>query len=128
MATKKRLIYVEDMIASLEKDIEESKKALKTAVYGGKEELRHEIDGMRAAIYDLKYYASHGGTVDAVEVVHGKWIGEADGYADGELVYDVWHCSECDYLIDDGTDDREALPNYCPHCGAKMDGGDRNGL
>lgn len=24
----------------------------------------------------------------------GHWIGEADGYADGELVYDVWYCSE----------------------------------
>ena len=24
----------------------------------------------------------------------GQWIGEADGYADGELVYDVWYCSD----------------------------------
>nr|DAQ30258.1 MAG TPA: hypothetical protein [Caudoviricetes sp.] len=59
--------------------------------------------------------------VDAVPVVHGQWIGEADGYADGELVYDVWICSKCDYCIDDGTDNPELLPNYCPNCGAKMD-------
>ena len=39
--------------------------------------------------------------VDAAPVVHGEWIGESDGYADGELVYDVWNC---------------------PNCGAKMDG------
>lgn len=54
----------------------------------------------------------------------GVWIGEGDGYADGELVYDVWHCSECNYCIDDGTDDADLLPNYCPNCGAKMKGAD----
>ena len=53
----------------------------------------------------------------------GEWVGEADGYADGELVYDVWHCSECNHCIDDGTDDPDLLPNFCPNCGAKMSGG-----
>ena len=53
----------------------------------------------------------------------GEWVGEADGYADGELVYDVWYCSECNYCIDDGTDDPDLLSNYCPNCGAKMKGG-----
>ena len=60
---------------------------------------------------------------DVAEVVHGEWQGEGDGYADGALVYDVWNCSNCGYCIDDGTDDPECLPKYCPHCGAKMDGG-----
>lgn len=50
----------------------------------------------------------------------GQWQGEGDGYADGEIVYDVWRCSECDHVIDDGTDDPKLLPNYCPNCGAKM--------
>ena len=59
--------------------------------------------------------------IPTVEVAHGRWDGEADGYSDGEFVYDVWYCSECNYLIDDGTDDPNMLPNYCPHCGAKMD-------
>lgn len=53
----------------------------------------------------------------------GEWIGQADGYADGELVYDVWYCSECNHCIDDGTDDAGLLPNYCPNCGAHMRGG-----
>lgn len=61
---------------------------------------------------------------DVAPVRHGHWIGEGDGYADGALVYDVWHCSECDYCIDDGTDAPELLPKFCPNCGAKMDGGD----
>ncbi len=62
-------------------------------------------------------------TVDAEPVRHGYWRGEADGYVDGELMYDTWYCSECDYCIDDGIDDVELLPNYCPDCGAKMGGG-----
>ena len=58
---------------------------------------------------------------DVVEVLHGQWDGEGDGYADGEIVIDVWYCSECGYCIDDGTDDPNILPNYCPNCGALMD-------
>lgn len=50
----------------------------------------------------------------------GEWIGEGDGYADGELVYDVWYCPECNHCIDDGTDDPALLPNFCPNCGADM--------
>lgn len=34
--------------------------------------------------------------------------------ADENPVYDVWNC------IDDGTDDPEMLPKFCPNCGAKM--------
>lgn len=47
--------------------------------------------------------------VDAVEVRHGEWIW--DGY-----VYDTpWQCSECQKLNDIAS-------NYCPYCGARMDG------
>ena len=48
------------------------------------------------------------------------WRGDYDGYADGNPVYDIWHCSSCEYCIDDGTDDPELLPKYCPNCGARM--------
>lgn len=58
---------------------------------------------------------------DVAEVVYGQWIGEGDGYADGVLVCDVWHCSVCDYTIDDGTDDPARLPEYCAGCGAMME-------
>ena len=60
---------------------------------------------------------------DVVEVKHGEWIGEGDGYSEGEIVIDVWYCSECGHCIDEGIDDPHILPNYCPNCGAKMDGG-----
>lgn len=65
--------------------------------------------------------------VEYAPVVHGRWDGEGDGLADGEIVLDVWYCSKCGYCIDDGTDDPCVLPNYCPNCGAKMDGGDLDG-
>lgn len=58
---------------------------------------------------------------DGRMVVYGRWDGEGDGYADGEIVLDVWYCSACGHCIDDGTDDPYILPNYCPNCGAKMD-------
>ena len=60
---------------------------------------------------------------DVAPVRHGRWLGEGDGYADGEIVFDVWHCSECDYCIDDGTDDPSMLPDFCPNCGTKIDEG-----
>ena len=59
---------------------------------------------------------------DVAEVVHGQWDAEGDGYADGEIVLDVWYCSKCGYCIDDGTDNPDCLPKYCPNCGARMDG------
>lgn len=58
--------------------------------------------------------------VDAVEVVHGRWIPlEYDGYADGNPVWDLWECSEC---RDEHSGDEDTLTPYCPNCGARMDG------
>lgn len=93
---------------------------------------RYEVDGGIVGgvyIYDTEEQATESWNkrVNDAPVRHGHWIGEGDGYADGELVFDVWHCSECDYCIDDGTDDPECLPKYCPGCGALMDGGNCNG-
>lgn len=49
-------------------------------------------------------------TADVVEVRHGRWI-DTDNY------YQRWKCSVC------GCHTRDAAPNYCPNCGAIMDGG-----
>lgn len=57
-------------------------------------------------------------SADVVPVVHGQWVGTADGYADSELVWDEWACSECGH--EENTDDPDMLPRYCPNCGAKM--------
>ncbi len=44
---------------------------------------------------------------DVAPVVHGSWDGTADGYADGELVYDMWNCSVCGFDAD-GADEKPA--------------------
>ena len=49
-------------------------------------------------------------TVDAVEVVHGQWNEVED---QDEMVF--YKCSVCGKL-------RWFETNYCPNCGAKMDG------
>ena len=56
-------------------------------------------------------------TVDAAEVVHGRWIEKE--YCEPWGGYYLFHCSECD------TPNAQER-NYCPNCGAKMDG-DGNG-
>lgn len=49
-------------------------------------------------------------TVDAAPLVHGRWLDEKHGF----MYYDA-ACSVCG-----ARNDRAS--NYCPHCGAKMDG------
>lgn len=58
---------------------------------------------------------------DVAEVVHGKWVHSR--YDRSSEQFDVVKCSRCGleayamaYHVRDG--------NYCPRCGAKMDGGD----
>lgn len=50
---------------------------------------------------------------DVVPVVHARWI--IGGVGCCNLIGN-WHCSECS-----GTSLRYS--NFCPNCGAKMDGG-----
>ena len=71
---------------------------------------------------DVRESIKNAPTIEAEPVKHGIWIGTADGYADGELVYDMWECSECGFDAD-GADEKPDW-HYCPNCGAKMDGGD----
>ena len=55
---------------------------------------------------------------DVVEVVHGRWISdEADV---------LFHCSECEAQISTSWDYDDLRWNYCPNCGAKMDGKEHN--
>lgn len=54
-------------------------------------------------------------TVDAVEVVHGRW----ENITGGMII--LGDCSKCKV--------RQPVigTNYCKNCGAKMDGGDEDG-
>lgn len=66
-------------------------------------------------------------TVDAVEVVHGRWVVLAE-FVDG---YTCASCSVCgEYTYKKGQKGpfrvEYAKYNYCPNCGAKMDGGNED--
>ena len=52
-------------------------------------------------------------TADVVEVRHGKWVRRDAILFDNEVVW--YKCSECNTTWG-------VRNNYCPNCGAKMDG------
>ena len=53
-------------------------------------------------------------TVDAVPVVHGKWLPIIEVNEYGEPYQSGVYCSEC-------GETSIYEPNYCPNCGARMD-------
>lgn len=62
---------------------------------------------------------------DVVEVKHGYWIDYSDDFYRGrrmDLRCSICHNRASAFVggTDDWWDNRK--PNYCPHCGAKMDG------
>ena len=66
-------------------------------------------NGARNAVWDAP-------AVDAVEVVHGKWIWNGKH----------WECSNCRHdRLHDLVLGLDAA--YCPYCGAKMDGERKDG-
>ena len=106
MANEKRLIYVDDI-----------KHEQKNILFMGR-----NAGKMKAMLNDVvTLMITNCPTVDAVEVVHGRWLLERT--PDGRPY--CFHCSVCD---DDfsciGVD---TAYRYCPRCGAKMDGGDEDG-
>lgn len=86
----------------LREDISEDAKALK--LYG----LNYAIIAIENTL-----------PADVQPVRHGQWITEDEYYVD-----DTYICSACGYefIITDGDLESNDL-NYCPKCGAKMDGG-----
>ena len=74
---------------------------------------------------ELKKAYEHGyadGKRDAVPVVHGQWEGWHGNFMRRDGKYQHYHyyeCSLCCRLT-------AVRSNYCPNCGAKMDGGENN--
>lgn len=75
-------------------------------------------------------------TVDAVEVVHGRWVWDVETHGDPMYGIDEdygYRCSECQVWADEYGVDGDIygeppthILHFCPNCGAKMDG-DGNG-
>ena len=55
--------------------------------------------------------------VDAVEVRHAEW---QLIHKDKNFIKDIYQCSGCRFLV---TGTQEIAYDYCPYCGARMDGG-----
>lgn len=66
-------------------------------------------------MYRMAAKALRAASRERMKKMRGEWMGSADGYADGELVYDIWECSHCGYVIDE-EDDPDMLPQFCPKC------------
>lgn len=62
---------------------------------------------------DAKEIVDQMPTVEAVEVVHGRWVSDKADI--------LFHCSECETQISTDWDYDDLVWNYCPNCGAKMD-------
>lgn len=103
MAKGKRLIdanALNEILADLEQRSRKKLLFLTAKQYG---DVRKMVDAMK--------------TVDAAPGVHGRW--EMHNQIDSEF-----YCSVCKLNV--SNFERRWL-NYCPHCGAKMDGGADNG-
>ena len=101
MANEKRLIDANALLEKLSRMIEYCKTDSK-------------VNGL-TALFQVGDAVMDCPTIDAVEVVHGRWI---------ETEEEVWHlyqrrtitrfrCSQCEQ-----TENKKS--NYCPNCGADM--------
>lgn len=68
-----------------------------------------------AGAFEALYRLRLAPAADVKEVVHGEWI-----YKQTYYEIDECNCSLCGQLMTTAKDVRK---NYCPNCGAKMDGG-----
>ena len=66
-------------------------------------------DGVRTIIAGIP-------AADVAPVVHGHFVHDGPRFAGG---VDLWHCSRCGRLV---TDVERNRFDYCPWCGARMDG------
>lgn len=109
----KRLIYADELKSDILSKIHLAQKE-----YLHKSHITHQIDIAP--------------TVDAVEVVHGRWVWDVETHGDPMYGIDEdfgYQCSECQVWADEygvDSDIYEEPPThilrYCPNCGAKMDG------
>jgi rubrerythrin len=63
---------------------------------------------------------------DVVPVRHGRWIFEATDMSSIKQRWIIWKCSECSARRTAGWEftsgGKKPKDNYCPNCGARMDG------
>ena len=113
MATEKRLIDANAFLRLLKLVVYDFFEVCHTnGLLTNKARVGYSIETIEEALNQIK-------TVDAVEVVHGEWATIEDDYCGLTAL----QCSECnqEYWFEDEPPTK--IYNYCPNCGAKMDGG-----
>ena len=100
MTNKRRLISLDDVLRKLKAELLENRGVI------------------RSLLLDVICYLENQPVVDAVEVVHGRWIHTAIEDDNWGGTFHKWTCSNCDF----STGHNPNGTNYCPNCGAKMDG------
>lgn len=89
-------------------------------------------EGWNDCMMRVKSMVSKAPAADVAPVVHGQWewFDEDTGTPiTGHEREWGWRCSRCKHELPDDYDDPDYRPmlDYCPYCGAKMDGGANNG-
>ena len=113
MENKKRLIYAEDLFEPVDFTV------FQVGGRGG---------GKTMAMYEqlFRKRVELAPTVDAVEVVHGRWLFVTRGQQTS-----VYVCSRCNRAVTVSCDEDKVKGQlikrypYC-HCGAQMDGGEED--
>lgn len=98
----------------------DDEKPLRTYAYvaGNSPDLKRLIDALKCidweqiGLDDAKVPDKTSDETDMQEVKHGMW------QSDNEIIY---YCSECKSIAFP-SDYEQYLSNYCPYCGARMDG------
>lgn len=68
-------------------------------------------------IDDYYFFVKEAPTADVAPVVHGEWLITKKRAPNGrKILYEIKTCSVC------GKTHGRHKPNYCPNCGAKMNG------
>ena len=90
----------------------------------GSRDYRREKGTIQEAI-KMVSFPEYTPSADVAPVRHGRWEDSIDEW----FGTDVYTCSKCreSYVLVEGTP-KENLWNYCPNCGAKMDGGIENAV
>lgn len=88
---------------------------------------RLEVTDKLATMADAKREIADMPAADVAPVVHGSWISweEADNFIPSAHRHECSVCHDAAQVLVNGL---ELLSDYCPNCGAKMDGknGDDN--
>ena len=80
-------------------------------------------DELRPTLKSIREFVNNRPAVDAEPVRHGRWIHTTKYDSDWGGTFHRYTCSACNWSMGENPTDWGL---FCPHCGAKMNGGDRD--